>query len=300
MALNIRWVSGGSTSCLHAAAAMLVGRPLADPALSRALTDPVEALRAELAVVSISTETFSEFLLPLSVGVEGNRELAQVTLAKILGRNNETPDIGRFAGLLADVKRAFAAAVPDLTQQLTLREGPIREQWEARGPGLLFNIKRLIESELLVEEATVVLVYPALGGGGIAHPANNSVRFEAVLANSVEQFPETVRLGWLLSQLNLDLPKYSERVHRDRLRSVVALAMIPPVLASAAEVELARDDAATMSLALKSWRDAWPASFPVAAEIDLADTLSRWWETYQTGRPPFAIALAALDEMLKA
>ena len=121
-----------------------------------------------------------------------------------------------------------------------------------------------------------------------------------MLANPLEQLPETVRLGWLLSQLNLDLPKYSERLHRDRLRPVTALAMIAAVLASAAEVELARNDAATLSLALQSWRDAWSASFSVAPEVDLADTLSRWWETYQTSRPPFAVALTALDEMLTA
>jgi hypothetical protein len=160
-------------------------------------------------------------------------------------------------------------------------------------------MKRLTEADLLVDEASVVLVYPALGGGGTAHPANNSLRFEAVLANPLEQLPETVRLGWLVSQLNLDLPKFSERIPRDRLRAIIALAMLPPALASASEVELARNDAATLSLALKSWCDAWPASFVVGPEIDLADTLSRWWETYQTSRPPFAIALAALDEMLK-
>ena len=115
-------------------------------------------------MVKISPETLSEFWLPLSVGIEGNRELAQLTLAKILGRDSETPYIGRFASLFAELKRAISAAVPDLSQQLSLREGPIREQWEARGPGLLFNVERLTEPELLVEEASVVLVYPALGG----------------------------------------------------------------------------------------------------------------------------------------
>lgn len=300
MAMSICWLSGGSTSCFHAAAAMLEGRVLADAGLNDALQEPVQALRGELSAVRIAPERFCEFLLPLSVGVEGNRELAQLTLAKIMGRNGETAYVGRFAGLLADVKRAFAAAVPDLTGQLPLREGPIRVQWEARGPGLLFNIKQLTEADLLVEEASIVLVYPALGGGGIAHLANNSVRFEAVLANPHEQLPETVRLGWLLSQLNLDLPKYSERIPRDRLRAIIALAMIPAALASAAEVELARNDAVTLALALQSWRGAWPASFSFAPEIDLADVLTPWWETYQTSKPPFEVALAALDEMLKA
>jgi len=51
-----------------------------------------------------------------------------------------------------------------------------------------------------------------LGGAGAAQLRTNSVRLEAVLTHPDPQLPETLRLGWLLSQLNQDLPIYSDTI----------------------------------------------------------------------------------------
>jgi len=56
--------------------------------------------------------------------------------------------------------------------------GPLREQWEARGPGFLQQIGLLTEEALLVEQAEVVVLHPALGGSGQAWLAGNQVRIE--------------------------------------------------------------------------------------------------------------------------
>src|SRR5690606_23019649 len=97
-------------------------------------------------------------------------------------------------------------------EELELRSAPLREQWEARGGGLLATLARLTTAGLVPEMADVILVHPVLGGGGAAHWQYNSVQFEAVLANPLAELPEVLRLGWLLAQLNFDLPLYEDHL----------------------------------------------------------------------------------------
>jgi hypothetical protein len=157
-------------------------------------------------------------------------------------------------------------------------------------------LKRLFEltdGRLAADAADIVLVLPVLGGSGEAQLQNNSVRIEAVLANPHGQLPEVVRLGWMLGQLHLDLPLLSEGIQLDRLPHVAALAMIPPALAAAEHVELARLDEDTLALAL----DAWQVEIP--STLDPLDILSRWWGAFDEAHPPFEVAFQALDRMLK-
>jgi hypothetical protein len=154
---------------------------------------------------------------------------------------------------------------------------------------LLIQFGRLTQCDLLVERADVLLVHPALGGGGAAHLAYNACRMEAVLANPHFQLPEVVRLAWLLAQLHNDLPLNQGNLSRDRVTTVGTLAAIPPVLMAAEEVELVRFDDATLRLALAAWH---------CGDVAIAATLANWWSVYQQDRPPWPIALAALDRML--
>ena len=181
--------------------------------------------------------------------------------------------------------------VPNLPEELELRSRPLREQWEARGPGMLRSIGCRTEEELIVEECEVSAVYPALGGGGGAHLAYNSVRIEAVLANPVAELPEVVRLGWLIAQLQLDLPGYGEEIHPERLPHIAAYAMLPAVLAAAEEVELVRNSSQLVGPAIAAWK------LPSPPDIDAASLVEQWWQTYQEARPPWRVALAALDQL---
>src|SRR5439155_20152019 len=98
------------------------------------------------------------------------------------------------------------------------------------------------------------LVNPALGGGGEAHLAYNSLRIEAVLANPNAELPEVVRLAWLIAQLQLDLPKYSDTIHADRLPQIARYAMLPPTLLAAEAVELMRFTPELIGQAISVWR----------------------------------------------
>lgn len=288
--MQLIWQADVSTSALHAAEAVARGQTLADAALADAIGPAAAALAAEIRVAGLPEARAWRNLTALAGQFPNNRLLAERTLVKTQGGTPSAQMIADLAGRIEDVEAAVNRLQPRLREDLALRERPIREQWEARGPGLLHQFARLTEPKLLVETATVILVHPALGGGGEAHLAQNAVRFEALLANPQPQLPEFVRLGWYLAQLNCDLPDNAEKIPADRLPQAVRLAMLPPLLAAANELEAAPEDA--LELALATWRIESPPG------VELPTLLRQWWSVYQDGRPPFAVALTALDRML--
>lgn len=290
--MQIRFSASVSASCFHAAAAIARGRPLVDARLAEALAAPVASLTAELAASGIDVEAFFSQAVPLAADFENNRELAERVLNKLRGLENHELPAARLAGWFSQLESEFLGCVPGLVDELELRSGPLCEQWEARGPGLLAAIERLTERALLAESAEVVLVYPALGGAATAHLSYNKVIIEALLTNPHGELPEVVRLGWLLSTLNLDLPKYSEAIPPKRLTRLAPLAMLPVALEAAAEVELMPGGLTPLARAIAAWRLA-------DSDVELlVDTLQKWWQSYQDHRPAWSVALAALDRML--
>ena len=100
MTTELRWRASFAASCLYAAHALRFSRldaasgpdaaprgpALVDPALAAALTEPVAQLVGELAESGLTDDAIWSHLLPLSAGIDNNRELAEVALAKVLGR----------------------------------------------------------------------------------------------------------------------------------------------------------------------------------------------------------------------
>jgi hypothetical protein len=289
MGVELRWIASTQASCLHAAAAMLDGAKLAEGRTAELLAGDVEQLRVELEAMGLDAGEFFRHAVPQAARYGAPLELAEVVVTKIVGRPHPGARPTGLARRLIALQSAYTQAHPQAIEELETRSQPLREQWEARGPGLLAVVGRLTDTELLVEQAEVVLVMPIVGGGGAAHAPYNSVSIEAVLANPFPQLPEVARLAWLLAQLNLDLPKYQGEMRRERAIDVGRLAMIPPVLAAAQEVELARLDDATLAAAVSAWS-------PTPAD---PRTLAAWWETYQAENPPLAVAIGALDQMLQ-
>lgn len=290
--MKLRLRIGPSTSCYHAAAALLAGEQPARPELATALEPPTITLRSALEQYGVPVEKFLEHAAPLSAVGDSQQELVGTALSKAVGRahgERATPAVRRAIG---ELLAAFDAALPNLADELSLRQRPIEEQWQARGPGLLVGVRRMTEPELLVDEADVILVYPFLGGGGAAHPRYNSIRFEALLANPVPGVPEVVRLAWLLAQLNLDLPRYADHLNRTRLLLVARLTLVPIVLHAAEEVELLRYDLPTLQSALQAWHLVTPS------DEHTTRTLDEWWQVYADSRPDFVAGLLALDRML--
>lgn len=297
MSIDLTWTASFSASCLHVADALLRGRTLADQTLQTALDQPSQALAAEIDALGLPREGTLAQLTEFSAELDNNRQLAKRAIVKTVGNSRASSGaVERLAGRIAELENAFRAARPGAADELAVRGEPLRQQWEARGPGLLSAVGRLTEENLIVSVARVVLVQPALGGAGAAQLRTNSVRLEAVLTHPDPQLPETLRLGWLLSQLNQDLPIYSDTIRPERLPHLARLAMLPPVLASSELVEWAQLDAPTLRRALVRW---YLAEESDRNKLDtLTATLLDWWSIYTSSSPRWTVALAALDEMI--
>lgn len=290
---DLRWLVNPSASCLHAAEAICRGVPLVDARLASALADPAESLYRELRSLNLPQARTWQHLFGLSPGIENNYEFAKVAMTKTVGRDRVSNEaVQRLAECLSRLKAVAKRETPNLVDELQLRARPLREQWEARGPGMMREAAQWSDPRIVVPRADILLVQPVLGGGGEAHLSYNSLRIEAVLTNPHPELPEVVRLAWMLGQLNLDLPRFSDAVHGGRLPQVAQMAMLPVALKAAQSVELARCDRKSAELALGAWRIATPLG------IDAVDTVWTWWETYLETRPPWPVALTALDRML--
>ena len=293
MDIELRWIASQSANCFHAAQAVARGRLLADAELAEAVAEPTERLREQIRASGLSEEEFWHHLVPLSAGIDNNRQLIEVVFRKTIGTAASADTlVSPLVGRIGDVEAAVRRAIPALVDDLTERAAPLRDQWRIHGPGLLEGIARLTDQRLIVPRADVILLHAALGGAGAAHLPYNSVRIEVLPTDPLPDLPEVVRLAWLLAQLNVDLPVFSETIPRDRQPLLAALAMLPAVLTAAQEVELARCDPQTVARAVTAWCiDAPP-------DVNLADVVVPWWQTYVDSRPAWNVALVALDRML--
>lgn len=290
--MNFSWKTSLSTSGLYAARAVVDGRQFADARLAAALGPAALELQRQIDVAGLPSATLWRHLVPLSATLESNRQLAEVALTKTVGKTARTElHAAALAQAITGLEAAMRTALPRLDDELPLRLGPLQQQWEARGPGLLFGVQRLTEEGVLPASAEMVVVHPALGGGGEAFLPYNLVILEGVLANPHAELPETVRLAWLIAQLNADLPKFGENIHAQRLPAVASFALLPPILQAAEDVELVHASPDLLAKAIAAW------NLPVPADIDPATLLSDWWSTYHDGRPPWGVALTALDQM---
>ncbi|HVU85898.1 MAG TPA: hypothetical protein VHD36_01160 [Pirellulales bacterium] len=291
---EINWLASGAVSALYAAAAVARGQVLTDSRLAQALAPPVEKLLAGMSAAGLAEPAFWRHAVPLAGTTENDHDLADQIVGHMTGTRPTEEMVARLAGALRDVRQAFDRARPDAVRELTLRTGPLRELWEARGPGHLAAIRRFTEPAVIVQRALVYAVPPIAGGGGEAYASEHAVAIEAVLANPHAALPEVVRLGWLVARLGSDALGAASGIAPSKLSRLVAVATLMPALAAAEWVELAAFDIPTIALALRAWQGVKPEDAD-----DQAATLDRWWRTYSEERPSWAAALESLDRMLK-
>ena len=289
--MNLRWIPHPATSALHAAEASWRGETFVDPQLQAAVRDPAAALAHQIALYNLPELRMWRNLAAFVPTFDTRRQAVKIAGLRSQGSPLSEIAVAAIAGAVTDLEKAVNDSFPDLTSELELRGRVLREQWEARGPGMLARMQQMLPDEVILQGSDVLLVQPALGGDGKPHLVNNTVRMEAVLANPHPKLPEAVRLAWLLSQLNLDVPKFSEDIHPDRLPHITAFAMLPVVLEAAHYVELVTFDRELLPLAIEAWR------LRVPADVDGPELVANWWMTYQEARPTLAVALKALDEM---
>jgi len=268
--------------------------PLQDEELTEAFSPLVDRLDRLVDAIGIPRAVFLSHLVPLSSQLDSNRPLATALLAKTVGPQKGQASLSQFTDLLTEFESTFQRVAPLSADELASSAHPLRRDWPAFGPTMLAGIGMIVEPEIIVDSATVVLVPPVGGGGGRAYFLYNAVSIEVQQAGAAAEpaLPEIVRLCWLISQLNAELPMYQGEIHRDRLVEIVPLAMIPVALAAAAQIGQARIDEPTVIRAVDTWMpniDGAPSTGSV---------LWKWWEAYSTRKPRWTVALSALNELL--
>ena len=294
----LTWTPNASASALHAAQSICeYGDKLSDMRVSESIGKYALSLGDWIATAApYDTARFWSLLVGHSAMIDANTELAQAVVRKAVLRVENKTAISQLAGHISDIEAAYNQLFPKFQEQLPLRARPLQEHWLGFGPGLLAHFGRLTQKDLLVTDARVVLLQPILGGAGVAHIEHNQVRIEAVLTNPLVELPEVVRLAWLLSQLQLDLPIHSETIGANLIARLAPLAMLPPILAAAEVMELSKCDEAVAELAIEHWHIPVPKGRDVHA--DIVPIMMDWWETYLQTRPGWQTALQALAKML--
>ncbi len=294
--LQLAWKTPFSTSCMHAAHVLDRGQEIVDSDWATAIRQPASALCQAITTAGVPRTAFWRHLVGLSIEIENNRQLAHQTLTKTIGGTRAEHWVDPFGGLIADLEAAGRRAAPGFDDILVPSVRMLGAQWSNVGVPLMQRIAVRTDARLVVPRAVAAIVWPLTNGGGDAHLLYNCVHIEADTDPNMEtadaRLPEIARLGWLLAQLNLDLPIFCDAVNLHRLPLVARLAMVPPTLEAAEQLELIRPDSITIDEALAAW-DAIPAEVPDAAEL-VAD----WWATYQESTPRWEVALTALDHMI--
>lgn len=289
--MQLQWTSSQLVSAVHTAWCV-AHFPQSAGRLNAEWTTTAAALD-ELGQAFDSTRgQYWEQLLSLASTADGTSELAE----RVCGRLGSTTltEKSRLAATLNQCRRLFESSFPKFQSDIPLRSGPIRQLWDAYGVGLLRMLVRQTDESVLVDQATVLLVQPVLGGFGYAHLSANRIHWEAMLTNVDPQLPEILRIAWLLAQLDLDRPVVSDGIHAHRLRAVAGLAMLPAILEAGQELELCRYCDESLASAYRLWHCG-------SLELEASQTLSvisSWWQTYHASRPAWPVALKGLDQLL--
>ncbi|BBO32007.1 hypothetical protein PLANPX_1619 [Lacipirellula parvula] len=289
---ELRWKTSPAATALYVAACRASGVAATDGMLAAALATPADALIAEIDATGLPrTELLAE-ITSLAAEFENNRELVTRAAARLHAAPLSSPTATRIAGAVGELEAALGGEQPNLAEELAARVRPLREQWEARGPGMLREIGRLTDEAIVPSAAEIVIVLPYAGGRGLAHPRQNRITLEGVLVHPHPQLPEPLRIAWLLAQLNSDLPRYADALPPGRSAFAFAVALAPATLAAAQEVELATCDEPALGSAFEAW--GLSGSLPA----DAPQRVFNWWNAWLDGAATWPVAVAALERLL--
>jgi hypothetical protein len=284
--MKVVFKSDAELSVLHALAVVALSQPCIDGKLETLLSPAAAVVNDRLELAELDVSVFWQSL----VRGAGSSDTARVEVALLqagcseLGVESLMPAI---LGRLGDARMAMRERFPKLKEQLPLRSGPLRDLWDATGPGLLREIGRRTIEKLVPARTHVLLVQPVRGGDGDLLDGKDSVWMEAMLTHPEPAIPETLRVAWLVARKGFDHESANRWVESDRLPRAAAMALLPIVLAAGEELGLCRESDESIRLTAKIWH--------VGRDVE---ALLRWWSQMRQGELPLPVAIRALDKML--
>ena len=290
--MDLHWKIDSESSCFYAIDCLLSGSGHVSPDVRAAIEPAAQAIHEFANVNAMSLPLLLTHFVPQAAQSDQTRRMAGVLLAKAAGGRVADHQTSYFSQLLQDVQESFRKACATSAEQLADNSRALREDWGQYDQAFVEHVSESTEREVLVDRAEVLLVHPVCGGSGRAYLVYNQIAIEAVENDRTQQLPEVLRLMWLLAQLNADLPMYQGEIHRDRLTAIVELAMIPVVLEVGSKLSLIDGGDLPIQLAVTEW------SGNPSDTTAIADAVGSWWQTYQSQRPRWEVALAALDRLV--
>lgn len=312
---RVRWDLTDRLSALHAAHCWAAGCSGIDAQLTSKIATPLADVSARLVAADIDLALFWRQLVADAAGGADDEQACSSALASAgLGVLAIDSTAAAIASGLAETRLAYQERFPKAAGQLELRARPIREQWDAYGPGLLRRIGKQTHESYVPKSVTGVMLSPYRGGDGDCRPAADTLWLEAVLTNPVPSVPEVLRVAWLVTRIGIgqqgladaaDTGPHTSTGERssDRASLIVALAALPVTLDAAAYLEIGSAgevDGRWIQAALSAW---FPAGWGLAiggTDQEVVETLANWWRQHSELQPPFPVTLKALDRMLPA
>ena len=306
MTLRLRWVTSPLASCLHAVAAIESNRAISDADWHRALAEPSRLWLDRLRESGIPIERFLQESVAATLESSSPDEMVTRAIATISSHSHAPSIAPQHTAQLVDGLNSLVAAImnafPNLERELVLRIGPLREHWEARGPGLLRWLLRSTHGRSLDDFTSVLLVHPLHDGDVQPLYGHRALLVEALLVNPEPRLPEIVRLAWGFSRLisyaaedsATSSPESGAHLRRQGL--VNAFGLLPAALDTAEQVEICQAGPKAVELAMRTWH---------LPDIVKPGELWTWWQSHcETSQGEssltWATSLAKLDALIPA
>lgn len=223
---------------------------------------------------------------------------------------------------LDSCRRLLVNDQPRLADQLRLRYAPLKQAYEAYGPGLLQSIGNQIWNGSAPKSwwpgrVTVHAVHPLQAGAAGRSSCQGSVWIEAVLTDISPSVPEWLRLAYQLTQMAIDTHTRThvsgggEGKPAGEARSTTelpwSLGIIPLIFDRAAEAGMIAANPLPIAAAIEV---GWASDDSVVTHLmtrgasadgnggDLAGVLDRWWCDVGRTSQTFPIALKNLSARL--
>lgn len=327
MSIELRWSMHGLATALAAADALRRGQLQPRSAWLAAVAEHLAGLQQSLTASGLDEEACWRHLLPLATMNDGPQMLAAAMFRRLASSQAAAQQMGPEVGRrLAGFEAAIRPHWSQLADGIEAAAEFWQHGWDRVGAPVLTLLGRLTEPDVVASHARVALLPswaaddPAAPAYGEAYPCYNLVLAAAEELNSEEPPPSLtrrpeeasttrapgrlsplLRLAWLVAQLQIELPKFSESIPRARQAQLARFALLPAAIQASLAAGALSDvnnrpvEEASEPLLRQAWAE-WLR--PEEQALMPAATLHRWWRTYSTSRPPWSVALTALDHLL--
>lgn len=329
--MKLQWIPSTTLSLLRTAHWVSRRRELKDTSLQQAITEPVHTITERLMSASVDPAIYWDHLIEEVVAHDNDVELtpAICEIALLRGGHSDLQSdqvaLAIYRGL-ETCRRAHRTRSPKLADQLRLRYAPLKQAFEAYGPGLVRTIGKQIwngspPTDWWPRRVSVHAVQPIATGAAGASGQQTSVWIEAVLTDIDPDVPEWLRLVYQLTQMAITS---HTRTHSGSGSSGSGdakspgelpwtTAIVPLVLHTASEGGMIPAGELPIEKALSMWHSdsilasaTLPASTQavstqaVSTQAARANVVRRWWDEVGCTGQPMPVALKQLAAALAA